>query len=94
MSNNACYYGQHIGCPYADDPNCRRCAERLTHAVNYIGLPALGSGDLAGVGLSRPALPTVEANCTPAEVAVPVGDESCRPTLWAMIAALIFRVLS
>ena len=33
QSDNVCYYGRHIGCPYADDPTCRRCAERLTHAV-------------------------------------------------------------
>ena len=33
QSNNVCYYGRHIGCPYADDPTCRRCAVRLTHAV-------------------------------------------------------------
>ena len=53
MSNNVCYYGQHIGCPYANDPNCRRCAERLTRAVNYMGLPTLGNADFAGVGASR-----------------------------------------
>jgi hypothetical protein len=35
QSNNVCYYGRHIGCPYADDPTCRRCAERLTHAVEW-----------------------------------------------------------
>lgn len=94
MSDNVCYYGRHIGCPYADDPNCRRCAERLTHAVNYMGLPTIGSRDLARVGPSRPALPTVEANCAITEVAAPVGDESCRPALWAAIAALILRALS
>ena len=72
MSDNVCYYGQHIGCPYADDPNCRRCAERLTRAVNFMA---------------------VQAN-TPTEVAASVRDESCRPSLWTMIAALILRVLS
>ena len=34
-SNNVCYYGQRIGCPYANDPNCRRCAERLTYGALY-----------------------------------------------------------
>ena len=37
-ANNVCYYGRHIGCPYANDPNCRQCAERLTHAVNFMAL--------------------------------------------------------
>ena len=90
MSNNVCYYGQHIGCPYANDPNCRRCAERLPHAVNYMGLPTLGNGEFAGVGQSRPVLPFVEANHSPAEVAAPIGNESCRPSLWTVIAALDF----
>jgi hypothetical protein len=36
--NNVCYYGHRIGCPYANGPNCRRCAERLTHAVNHTAL--------------------------------------------------------
>jgi hypothetical protein len=36
--NNVCYYGQHIGCPYANDSKCRRCAERLTYAINYRAL--------------------------------------------------------
>jgi hypothetical protein len=31
-----CYYGVHFGCLYAArDPNCRRCAERLSNAVKY-----------------------------------------------------------
>ena len=94
MSNNVCYYGQHIGCPYANDPECRRCAERLTRAVNYMGLPTLGNGDFAGVGASRPMLPTVEASYTPTEVAAPAEESNCRPSLWTMIAALILRVLS
>ncbi len=32
-SNDVCYYGRHIGCPYGDDPTCRGCAERLTMVV-------------------------------------------------------------
>ncbi len=32
-SDNVCYYGRHIGCPYVDDLTCRSCAERLTKAV-------------------------------------------------------------
>ncbi|MGZ4924592.1 MAG: hypothetical protein ACXV5H_11680 [Halobacteriota archaeon] len=36
---NTCYYGRHIGCPNADDPNCRRCAERLTKAVHVLNVP-------------------------------------------------------
>lgn len=38
--NSVCYYGHRIGCPYANDPNCRRCAERLAYAVNYVALNA------------------------------------------------------
>jgi hypothetical protein len=35
-SDAGCYYGVHFGCLCAGrDPNCRRCAERLTNAVNY-----------------------------------------------------------
>jgi hypothetical protein len=33
---SGCYYGAHFGClNVARDPNCDRCAERLTNAVNY-----------------------------------------------------------
>jgi hypothetical protein len=33
--NTACYYGLHFGCVNALlNPDCRRCAERLTHVVN------------------------------------------------------------
>ncbi|MGA7075435.1 MAG: hypothetical protein WBZ42_02660 [Halobacteriota archaeon] len=35
-NKNLCYYGLHIGCLNANNPNCRTCAEHLTHAVNYI----------------------------------------------------------
>jgi hypothetical protein len=65
INNNVCYYGQHIGCPYANDPNCRRCAERLTHAVNFM---------------------TVEANCTPTEVAKHVGNQSYALTFRTVLA--------
>ena len=34
--NTVCYYGLHIGCVNAYDPNCRKCAERLTNAVNQV----------------------------------------------------------
>jgi hypothetical protein len=34
--NSACYYGRHVGCVNVNDPNCRRCAERLTDAVNQV----------------------------------------------------------
>jgi hypothetical protein len=34
--NNVCYYGLRIGCPSATNPDCRLCAERLTHAVNQV----------------------------------------------------------
>ncbi|MGA7076601.1 MAG: hypothetical protein WBZ42_08695 [Halobacteriota archaeon] len=34
--DTGCYYGVHFGCLCAArDPNCRRCAERLTNAMNY-----------------------------------------------------------
>jgi hypothetical protein len=36
MKDTGCYYGVHFGCLCAArDPSCRRCAERLTNAVNY-----------------------------------------------------------
>jgi hypothetical protein len=35
--NSGCYYGVHFGCLNAAlDPHCRRCAQRLTNAVNYV----------------------------------------------------------
>ncbi|MGB9371217.1 MAG: hypothetical protein WCB79_04715 [Halobacteriota archaeon] len=35
--NSGCYYGVHIGClNAARDPHCRRCAQRLTNAANYV----------------------------------------------------------
>ena len=37
--NSACYYGRHVGCVNVNDPNCRRCAERLTNAVNQVVRP-------------------------------------------------------
>ena len=40
--SSGCYYGVHFGCLCAArDPNCRRCAERLTNAVNYVLHPGL-----------------------------------------------------
>ncbi len=36
-SNDICYYGLHFGCLNAiQDAGCRRCAERLTHAVENV----------------------------------------------------------
>jgi|GEM_PF-1229869 len=32
--NSVCFYGLRVGCPSASNPNCRTCADRLTHAVN------------------------------------------------------------
>ena len=38
--NAACYYGLHIGCVNTyNDPNCRKCAERLTKAVHQVLRP-------------------------------------------------------
>jgi hypothetical protein len=40
--SSGCYYGVHFGCLCtARNPNCRRCAERLTNAVNYVLHPDL-----------------------------------------------------
>jgi hypothetical protein len=40
IQNTACYYGRHFGCmTMLQDPNCRRCADRLTHAVNAGSFP-------------------------------------------------------
>jgi hypothetical protein len=36
MSEQVCYYGLHIGCPNATNPNCQLCAKRLTRAVNQM----------------------------------------------------------
>ncbi|HYA33522.1 MAG TPA: hypothetical protein VEG65_05970 [Candidatus Bathyarchaeia archaeon] len=53
-NSNVCSYGKHIGCPYADDASCRRCAERLTHAVNYMAVAAnVTSAEVAGRGRSQ-----------------------------------------
>jgi hypothetical protein len=42
--NSGCYYGVHFGClNAARDPNCDRCAERLTNAVNYVLHPGVSS---------------------------------------------------
>ena len=36
LSNgNGCYYGPHFGCLGTQDEGCRRCAERLTRAVQH-----------------------------------------------------------
>ena len=48
-NKNVCYYGLHIGCLNANNPNCRTCAEHLTRAehlnraVNYIAHEATTS---------------------------------------------------
>jgi len=34
--NSVCYYGLRVGCPSTANPECRLCAERLTHAVNQV----------------------------------------------------------
>jgi len=35
IQNAACYYGRHFGCvTMLQNSDCRRCADRLTHAVN------------------------------------------------------------
>ncbi len=40
-SNDICYYGLHFGCLNAlHDTECKRCAERLTHAVQSVLHPA------------------------------------------------------
>jgi len=39
--NGACYYGRHVGCVNVNDPNCRRCAESLTNAVNHVLHPGV-----------------------------------------------------
>jgi|GEM_PF-192643 hypothetical protein len=42
--NSGCYYGVHFGClNAARDPNCDRCAERLTNAVNYVLRPGVSN---------------------------------------------------
>jgi hypothetical protein len=42
--NTACYYGLHFGCINTfNDPDCRKCAERLTNAVNQVLRPATTS---------------------------------------------------
>ena len=35
IQKTACYYGRHFGCvTMLRNPDCRICADRLTHAVN------------------------------------------------------------
>ena len=44
--NSGCYYGVHFGCLCAArDPNCCRCAERLTNAVNIVLHPGVNDID-------------------------------------------------
>jgi hypothetical protein len=45
-TNGACYYGCHVGCVNVNDPNCRRCAERLTNAVNHVLHPGVNDTDV------------------------------------------------
>ncbi|MGZ4853450.1 MAG: hypothetical protein ACXV3D_09745 [Halobacteriota archaeon] len=46
VTDLGCYYGVHFGCLCADcDPNCRRCAERLTNAVNYALHPGVNDAN-------------------------------------------------
>ena len=41
IQNTACYYGRHFGCvTMLQNPDCRRCSDRLTHAVNAGRLPS------------------------------------------------------
>ncbi len=45
-NTNVCYYGRHIGCLNADDPECRGCAERLTKIVQReLHLAASAAGE-------------------------------------------------
>jgi len=38
--STACYYGLHFGCVNTfNDPDCRKCAERLTNVVNQVLRP-------------------------------------------------------
>ncbi|MGB8311764.1 MAG: hypothetical protein WCE81_07870 [Halobacteriota archaeon] len=38
--STACYYGLHFGCVNTfNNPDCRKCAERLTNAVNQVLRP-------------------------------------------------------
>ena len=40
MKNSACLYGLRFGCVNVNgDPNCKKCAERLTNAVNQVLRP-------------------------------------------------------
>lgn len=40
IQNTACYYGRHFGCvTMLQNPDSRRSADRLTHAVNAGRLP-------------------------------------------------------
>lgn len=42
--NTACYYGLHFGCLNTfNKPDCTKCAERLTNAVNQVLRPAATS---------------------------------------------------
>lgn len=73
-NTNVCYYGRHIGCLNADDPECRGCAERLTNVVKReLHLAALAAGedthkhrvlcDSAGVRQLRGPLASVKHAC-------------------------------
>jgi len=50
--NTACYYGLHFGCLNTfNDPDCRKCAERLTSVVNQVVRPIAPNN--AGVNVNN-----------------------------------------
>jgi hypothetical protein len=58
IDTTACYYGRHFGCVNVLlDPDCRLCAERLTHAVNqavhHTTASAVDAPTVATIGLRR-----------------------------------------
>jgi len=60
--NSGCYYGVHFGClNAARDPNCDRCAERLTNAVNYVLHPGVNDTDASPTWTAPRAVGAAEA---------------------------------
>jgi hypothetical protein len=62
VTNLGCNYGVHFGslCA-ARDPNCHRCAKRLTNAVNYALYPGANDANASHMWITPYAVGVAEA---------------------------------
>ncbi len=71
--NTACYYGLHFGCINTFNvPDCTKCAERLTNAVNQVLRPA---------ATSVPTHISYSASSHRADVPIMVSERSLKSSL-------------